>query len=1124
MAKLQYSACNTHASCSRNPIVGSSRKTRHVEILARWSLIILFAIAGDTSWGQTTYTWTGGASGGWTTPTNWSPERISPSPGDVLVLAASSIITPDFDASQTISGLHLTNNSRVVFTNDAPRTITINDGSSADFQIDTGSALVDSSDYAITIALAPGATGSVSGAFVVKGVSAAAAHRLTATDANSLTFHGGSLCKIDTLFAGNLFGTAGLNSVIFEKGSVYAQKSGSNPFGAAQPNSVVVFQAGSLFRSEGNINLSFAGRTYADFEYSASGSATVNGSTAVSIDDLTITAGILNFNTTGTGTSVRGDIFVADGAALNFNPASSGTVNLNGLHEQTVGGSGTINAGANSTLMVSNASGVRLQRDISTDGALVVNGVGILDCGVNIVSGSGSFSLASGGTLRIGSPEGITQSGASGNIQVSGARSFNSAGNYMYTGSGPQHTGDGLPSIVNNLEIKNGAGVSLDGNPTVTGRLALAGGNLVTGCNVLTLGTDAAVDESGGVVIGNLATSRDVSANNAICEFGGMGLAIATQAAGNVPGPTQLKRVTGTALKSGQSSSIGRYFELSPANNSALNANLIFHYRDDELDGQNEPALRLFRAATAGGPWSAVGGVVDTDMNTISVNGINSFSIWTAADDDNDLTTPSSLSGLELFIVSDSVAADSAHAVAFPCAGMSCGTVYGEDDWCYDSPVLTFYIVPVGSQSVCAAEFDVNWDASNATLSVVKGNVFDFFAVQDIAAGKKRINAGAGSNLNESPSPGKYLARLEFTIVRPGFNEITITGADIRYFDGEVQQNIPVAAHAGTIKFYLGDFASPSNVTAHGDGKMNFEDLVQFALSYFGESDGEPPGYKAKFDVGPTNSLRSYFAMPNPDGRIQFEDLAVFSIGYGKSATRQLPKKSESSIVVRALQPSINAEGVIAVPLAISGAVKDLRALSVALTYPSSSLKYLKCEKSGETDREYCFMAAKAEGATVTLDAAIVGAEHEGLAKDGTFALVFFKQRDQSKSYDIGIHSVKARDSDNQDLSVLTEADWTSVADVPAAFALFQNYPNPFNAKAVIGYQLPVTSRLTLKAYDILGREAATLVDGTMQAGSYAAAFDGARLASGVYILRLCAAPEDGSRPLVLVRKMLLMK
>jgi tetratricopeptide (TPR) repeat protein len=95
---------------------------------------------------------------------------------------------------------------------------------------------------------------------------------------------------------------------------------------------------------------------------------------------------------------------------------------------------------------------------------------------------------------------------------------------------------------------------------------------------------------------------------------------------------------------------------------------------------------------------------------------------------------------------------------------------------------------------------------------------------------------------------------------------------------------------------------------------------------------------------------------------------------------------------------------------------------------------------------------------------------------------------------------------------------------IPTETALMQNYPNPFNPTTAISYQLAVNSRVTLKIYDILGRDVTTLLDGVKEAGFYSTTFGGAHLASGVYIMRFSAMPEDGSRPFIQVKKMLLLR
>ncbi|MBL7958688.1 T9SS type A sorting domain-containing protein [bacterium] len=89
---------------------------------------------------------------------------------------------------------------------------------------------------------------------------------------------------------------------------------------------------------------------------------------------------------------------------------------------------------------------------------------------------------------------------------------------------------------------------------------------------------------------------------------------------------------------------------------------------------------------------------------------------------------------------------------------------------------------------------------------------------------------------------------------------------------------------------------------------------------------------------------------------------------------------------------------------------------------------------------------------------------------------------------------------------------------VPTYFELGNNYPNPFNPTTTIQYALPRSVRVSLKVYDILGREVADLVNENQPAGTYNVNFDASKFASGVYIYRLEAGEYIGSRRMLLVK------
>ena len=89
---------------------------------------------------------------------------------------------------------------------------------------------------------------------------------------------------------------------------------------------------------------------------------------------------------------------------------------------------------------------------------------------------------------------------------------------------------------------------------------------------------------------------------------------------------------------------------------------------------------------------------------------------------------------------------------------------------------------------------------------------------------------------------------------------------------------------------------------------------------------------------------------------------------------------------------------------------------------------------------------------------------------------------------------------------------------IPKDFSLAQNYPNPFNPATTIRFQLPEDSYVTLKVYDILGNEVATLVDEVEKAGYYQRQFNGSFLSSGIYFYQLKAGKFSSIKKLILTK------
>jgi hypothetical protein len=99
----------------------------------------------------------------------------------------------------------------------------------------------------------------------------------------------------------------------------------------------------------------------------------------------------------------------------------------------------------------------------------------------------------------------------------------------------------------------------------------------------------------------------------------------------------------------------------------------------------------------------------------------------------------------------------------------------------------------------------------------------------------------------------------------------------------------------------------------------------------------------------------------------------------------------------------------------------------------------------------------------------------------------------------------------------ITSVD-NSTKEIPRSYNLYQNYPNPFNPSTSISYQLPASVFVTLKVYDVLGREIDVLVNEHQSVGDHSVQFNGVNLPSGVYFYRLQAGTYSAVNKFMLVK------
>lgn len=495
-------------------------------------LHVIALLLVSVTYSQTTYTWIGPNNGSWATGSNWSPTRSSTNTSDILRFNDGTTKTIMSVPTQTISRLLVTANTTITLNSASNnRTLTINNGTGTDFTIDAGSSLtIAANNNNFKVSLNTNATADISGTLRVSSgqtYSTNAAGNNTDVSTTGIIQNTGTVTCTN---AGKLTMSAGASYLHTQNGGTIPtadwnasagctitgitntvpgglnQSFGNFTWNCAAQSANLTFN-GNFTTVDGNLTIAETnGRrlymgTNDNVSLDIAGDLIIGSAGNTAIFDMDSNNGSITINIAGDLTTLGSGQIDNSGnnnAAFNFNKAS-GTQIINFGNSTPFGAlwGGSINFGTGSS-----TNKVVLQTNMPMASTYmttitVLNGSS-LDLGTSVISNTASFTANTGSALWIGSPTGISSSGATGNIQVTSTRTFNPNVDYGYNGTTAQITGNGLPASLSRLILDNTsgvgttAGVTLSQSTAIANELVLTNGALKTSAtNMLTVNAGA---------------------------------------------------------------------------------------------------------------------------------------------------------------------------------------------------------------------------------------------------------------------------------------------------------------------------------------------------------------------------------------------------------------------------------------------------------------------------------------------------------------------------------------------------------------------------------------------------------------------------------------------------------
>jgi hypothetical protein len=779
---------------------------------------------------------------------------------------------------------------------------------------------------------------------------------------------------------------------------------------------------------------------------------------------------------------------------------------------------------------------------ITLTGTINVNSGGTLNCSTYILSGTaGIFNLNSGGKLMIGSPLGITTQGtASGNIQTTGTRTYNTAGKYVYNGTASQVTGNALPNPLASgglLQISNTLGIV-----ALSQYMAYSSGSVVLVDAGATLSTG-----SNGPTFNNGCTVT-INGTYQIDQGGG------TYTSGNI---AFVYGTSGTFTCNYTSSQLGVYNNNPYWNN---NTGFVATPPNVNIKGAGGISIQTSVVLTVNGTFQTSGPVAIINSGTaLTINGtcqINTggsfanspsygasstliYNKGGSVTRGNEWLAVTTGAGYPKHVQISNSTTLGMSTTAAQCAGNL--TIDAGSTLNTTSNTLTVLgnVVVNGTLSLAGNMIsNGNWTLSGTQTTNSKNVTFGGSSLQTItgpaAFDNLIINNVSGVSLGSACTVNSNLALTSGSLALAG-NNLTVGGT----ISGTSSSNFIVTNGAGLLVQPINNGSTV--LFPIGPSSSNYNPVT---LTNNGTSDSYSVNVATGIGVHATGTNvvnRIWTIMEGASGGSNLKTT------FGWNSGDEVGGPYNHSLF------SIGVDNGTIYDWVVSGGVQDLGSGQYSITNSDNSLT-VDLSGSGKT-----FMVG--EGTSLPVELSSLASNTNGRNIQLNWET---KTEKNSNKFEIqrslinenrwsSIGSVKAADLSNSPKQYsysdknlqagdyqyrlkMVDNDGTfeyskvieAVVALPKNFDLSQNYPNPFNPSTKINYSIPNDSKVILDIFSVSGEKVGQIVNEEQAAGYYTVDFGNStihkNLSSGIYIYRISVFDKTTGKGFNSIKKMILLK